>query len=131
MRPGVFKKYISTQQSTWMALEDGSSTAVALEDGGGAAVLGGGVGRRFKIAAAVLGGGSSRRTCNDGIGISVVEADGLLSRRQRQYWQGQRQRTRPMRGTYIDGNGSKEIGVSRWRWRRCRCKDGVGKARAR
>jgi hypothetical protein len=43
VRPGVFKKYINTHQSTWMALDDGSGMAVVLEDGGGAAALGGGI----------------------------------------------------------------------------------------
>ncbi len=67
--PGVFKKNISTQQSTWMVLEDGGCVAVALKDGSSAVALGGGDGRRIKIAAA-------RRTCNDGVGISVAEAEG-------------------------------------------------------
>jgi hypothetical protein len=49
---------------------------VALEDGGSAAALGGGFGWRLKIAAAALGGGCGRRTCSDGIGISVVKAKG-------------------------------------------------------
>jgi hypothetical protein len=43
LQPGIFKKNISTQQSTWMALNDGSGAAVALEDGGGAVALGGGI----------------------------------------------------------------------------------------
>jgi hypothetical protein len=60
-------------------LEDGSSTAVALEDGGGVAMLGGGFGWRLKIAAATLGGGCGRKTCNNGVGISVIKARGLLS----------------------------------------------------
>ncbi len=60
-----------------MALEDGGGATVALEDGGGAA-LGGGIGRRLKIAAAVLGSGGGRRTCNKGIGVSVVEAKVIL-----------------------------------------------------
>jgi hypothetical protein len=51
---------------------------VALEDGGGVVVLGSGIGQRLKIAAAVFSGGSGRRTCDDGIGISIVEAKGLL-----------------------------------------------------
>ncbi len=51
---------------------------VVLEAGGSAAVLGGGIGQWLKIAAAALGGGSGRRTCIDGIGISVVEAKGIL-----------------------------------------------------
>jgi hypothetical protein len=100
--PGIFKKNISTQQSTWMALKDGSSATVALEDGGDAAALGGGVGRQFKIAAAALGGGGSRRIFNNGVGVSIVEAKGFL-----------------------------EIGVLRWWWRQCDCKDGAGKARVR
>jgi hypothetical protein len=69
---------------------------IALEDGGGAAVgLGGGVGRwRWEVAlgggvgrwrwmavedaAVALGSSGGRRKCNDGIGVSVVEAKGLL-----------------------------------------------------
>jgi hypothetical protein len=47
-----------------------------LEDCGGVAALGGGFGWRLKIAAAAFGSGSGRRTCNNGIGISVVEAEG-------------------------------------------------------
>jgi hypothetical protein len=58
VHPGIFKKNISTQQSTWMALEDGGGTAVALEAGGTAARLGGDVGSQFKIATAALGSGS-------------------------------------------------------------------------
>jgi hypothetical protein len=38
VRPGVFKKNTSTQQSTLMALEDGRGTLVGMEDGSGAAV---------------------------------------------------------------------------------------------
>jgi hypothetical protein len=76
VRPGIFKKIISTQQSTWMVLEDGGGAAVALKDGGSAVALGGGVGRQFKIAVAVLGSGGSRRTCNDGVGVSIAEAEG-------------------------------------------------------
>ncbi len=76
VRPGVFKKIISSQQSTWMVLEDGGGATVALKDGGSAVALGSGVGRQFKIAAAALGSGGSRRTCNDGIGISIAEAEG-------------------------------------------------------
>jgi hypothetical protein len=59
-----------------MALEDGGGAAVALEDGGSEVALGGGVGWRSMIAALALGGGSSRRTCNDGVSISVAEAKG-------------------------------------------------------
>jgi hypothetical protein len=51
---------------------------VALEDGGGMVVLGSGVEQRLKIAAAVFCSGGGRRTCDDGIGISIVEAEGLL-----------------------------------------------------
>ncbi len=51
MHPGIFKKNISTQQSTWMALEDCGGATVALEDGGNAVALVGGVGQQFKIAA--------------------------------------------------------------------------------
>jgi hypothetical protein len=100
--PGVFKKYISTQQSTWMALKNDGGTTVALEDGGDAAALGGGVGRQFKITAAALGGGGGRRTCNDGVGVSVVKAEGFLEIRV--LW--------------------------RWWWQ-CDCKDGASKARVR
>ncbi len=74
---GVLKKYISTQQSTWMGMEAGGSAAVALEDCGGVVALGGGVGPWFKIAAAVLGGGGGRRTCNNCVSISIVKAKGL------------------------------------------------------
>jgi hypothetical protein len=66
VRPGIFKKNNSTQQSTWMALEDGGSAAVALEDGGNLVALGGGVRRQFKIAVVALGSGGGRRTCIDG-----------------------------------------------------------------
>ncbi len=61
-----------------MTLEDGGSATVALEDGSSAAALVGGVRQRFRIMASVLGGGGGRRTCNDDIGISVVEAEGFL-----------------------------------------------------
>ncbi len=61
-------------------LEDGGGAAVALEDGGGVAALEGGFGWRSKIAAAALGRGG-RRTFNNGIGISVAKAWGLLSQR--------------------------------------------------
>ncbi len=57
MRPGVSKKNISTQQSTWMEMEDGGGTAVALEDCGGTAVLGGDAGCWIKDCS---GRGSSR-----------------------------------------------------------------------
>jgi hypothetical protein len=53
-----------------------AAAAVALEDGGGAAALGGGFEQRLKVAAEALGGGCGRRTCNDGNGIRVVEAEG-------------------------------------------------------
>jgi hypothetical protein len=59
------------------ALEDGSSTAMALEDGGGAAASRGGIGRQLKIAVATFGSGCCRRTCNNGIGISVIKAEGF------------------------------------------------------
>ncbi len=59
-------------------MEDGSGAAVVLEDGSSAAALGGGIGWRLKIAAAALGGSSGRGTCNDGVGVSVVKAKGLL-----------------------------------------------------
>ncbi len=67
-----------------MALEDGGGVAVVLKSGGGAVALGGGIGWRLKIAAAALCGGGSRRTCNDGIGVSIVEAEGLLLGRRHQ-----------------------------------------------
>ena len=49
-----------------------------MKDGGGAAARGGGVGWRLKIAVAVLGSSGGKRTCNDGVGISLVKAEGLL-----------------------------------------------------
>jgi hypothetical protein len=84
---GILRNKIRTQQSTWMemAVEEGSGAVVALEDGGGVVSLGGGVGRQLKIAAA-LGSGSGRRTCNNGIGISVIKAEGLLLQWLRQRW---------------------------------------------
>jgi hypothetical protein len=57
-------------------LKEAAAATVALEDDGGAAASGGGFGRRLKIAAAALGGGCGRRTCNDGIGISIIKAKG-------------------------------------------------------
>jgi hypothetical protein len=63
VHPGILKKTISIQQSTWMEM--------ALEDGSGAEALGGGVGCRLKIAVVVQGSGGGRRTCNDGIGFDV------------------------------------------------------------
>jgi hypothetical protein len=80
VHPGILREKNCTQQSTWVktALEDGSGTAVALKDGGGAAARGGGVGWRLKIAVAVLGSSGGKRTCNDGVGISLVKAEGLL-----------------------------------------------------
>ena len=59
-------------------MEDGGSAAVALEDCGGTAAFGGGVGQQFRIAAAALGSGGGRRTCNNGISLNVVKAEGLL-----------------------------------------------------
>jgi hypothetical protein len=53
-----------------------AAVTAALEDGGGRVALGGGFGRLLKVAAVALGGSCSRRTCDDGIGISVVEAKG-------------------------------------------------------
>jgi hypothetical protein len=77
VRPGILKKNISTQQSTWIEhWKMAAAVAVALEDGGGALAFGGGFGLRLKIAVAVLGSGCGRRTCNDGIGISVIKAEG-------------------------------------------------------
>ncbi len=60
-----------------MEIEDGGNAVVALKDCSGTAALGGGIGRLFKIAVAALGRGGSRRTCNDGVGISTVKAEGL------------------------------------------------------
>jgi hypothetical protein len=111
-------------------LKDGGGTTGALEDGGDAAALGGGVGRWFKIVVVALGGSGRRRTCNDGVGVSVVKAKGFLLRHWHQHWQGWQEKTHTMQGTYVDSNG-KEIGVLQWRWRQCGCKDGAGKARAR
>jgi hypothetical protein len=130
--PGIFKKNISTQQSSWMKMEDGGSAAVALEGFGCAAALGSGIGWWFKIAAVELGGSSSRRTCNNGLGISVVKAKGLLSRCWHQHWQGQREGTCPMQGTYVGSNGYK-IGILQWQWQwqQCGYNNGTNKARAR
>jgi hypothetical protein len=74
------REKICTQPSTWMetALEDGGGAAVVLEDGSSMAALGGGIGWRLKIAAAALGGSGGRGTCNDGVGVSIVKAKGLL-----------------------------------------------------
>jgi hypothetical protein len=94
--PGVFKKNISTQQSTWVALEDGGGAAMVLEDGGGEVALGGGVGQWFKIVAVALDGGGGRRTCNDWVGVSVAEAEGYLLRHWHQQWGGRQERTRLM-----------------------------------
>ncbi len=87
-----------------MAIEDGSAE-VALEDGSGAAVLGGGIWQRLKIAAMALGGGGDRRTCNNGVSISVVKAEGLHLQCWHQRWQGRQERTCPIQGTYIGSNG--------------------------
>jgi hypothetical protein len=69
VHPGVLRDKISTQQSTWMemALGDGCGAAVAL---GGDVVAWRWV--AVENAAAALGGGGSRRTCEDGVGVSVV-----------------------------------------------------------
>ncbi len=50
---------------------------VVLEDCGGTLALGGSIGQWLKIASAALGGSGGRRTCNDGVGISVVKAKGV------------------------------------------------------
>jgi hypothetical protein len=50
----------------------------------------------LKIATAALGSGGGRRTFNDGIGVSIVEAKGLLLQHWRQHWQGWQERTRVM-----------------------------------
>ena len=94
-------------------LEDGGSAAVALEDDGGTAALGGGFGWQLKIAEAALGGGCGRRTCNNGIGISIVEVKGLLLQRN-QHWQGRQESKCLMQGNDI-GSNVKEIGVLRRR----------------
>ncbi len=65
-----------------MVLEDSGGGAMALEDSRGVAALRGGVGRWLKVAVAALGGSGNRRTCNDGVSISVIKAEGLLL----QYW---------------------------------------------
>ncbi len=61
-------------------MEDGGGATVSLENGDSLVSLGGDIGRQLKIAAAALGGSGSggRRTCNNGIDVSVVEAKGLL-----------------------------------------------------
>jgi hypothetical protein len=86
VRPGIFKKNTSTQQSTWMALENGGGTTVALENGNHTAALGKGIGRQFKIAGAALGGGGGRRTCNNCVTISVIKAKGFLLQHWHQRW---------------------------------------------
>jgi hypothetical protein len=98
-----------------MALEDGGGVAMALEDGGGMAALRGGVGQQLKIAAAALGGGGNRRTCDNGVGVSIVKAEGLLLQHRHQPWQGQCERMRTMQWTYASSNG-KGIGLLRERW---------------
>ncbi len=98
-----------------MALDDGGRAAMALEDGGSAAALGGGIGWHLKIALAVLGGrDGGRRTCNNGNGISIVEAKGLLLQSWCEQWQGQKERKCLMQGTKI-GSNVKEIGLLRRR----------------
>jgi hypothetical protein len=80
--PGVLKKNISTQQSTWMEM--------ALDDGGNVMALGSGIGYWLKIAAAALGSRGGRRTWDNGIGVDVgvdtIKAEGLLLRHWRQSW---------------------------------------------
>ena len=49
---------------------------MVLEDGGSTAALGGGFRGWLEIAVAALGSSCGRRTCNDGIGISVVKVEG-------------------------------------------------------
>ncbi len=61
-----------------MTLEDGGNTEVALEDGSGATALGSSIGWWLKIALAALGSSGCRQTCYDGVGVSIVEAKGLL-----------------------------------------------------
>ena len=113
MHPGIFKKNISTQQSTRMTLEDGGSTILELEDGGDAAALAG-IGHWFIVAVVALGSSGGRRTCNDGIGISIIEVERFLLGHWRQHRQGRQDRMCTMQGMYVDSNG-KEIGVL-WRW---------------
>jgi hypothetical protein len=47
--PDALRNKISTQQSTWMEMENGSNAAVALKDCGGAAALGGGIGSSYRL----------------------------------------------------------------------------------
>ncbi len=110
---GILRNKISSQQTTWIELEDCNSTMVVLEDGNGTATLGGSIWRRFNIAAVVLSG-SSRRTCGDSIGVSNVKAEGLLLQRLHHRQQGRQERTCPMQGTYVGSNGI-EIGILRRR----------------
>ncbi len=58
-------------------MEDGGGVAVMLEDCGSAAALGGGIEQWFKIAVAASGSGGGRRTCDDGVGVSIVKAKGF------------------------------------------------------
>jgi hypothetical protein len=121
VHPGVLRKNISTQQSTWMemVLKDGNGAAVALEDGSSVAALGAGVGRWLKIAAMALGGGDGRKTCNDGICIRVrvVKAKDLLLQHWHQRWQGRQERMRPMQGTYVGSNSKGICLLWRQQWR--------------
>ncbi len=71
-------------------------------------------------------GSGGRRTCNDGIGISIVKAKGFLLGHWHQCWQGQQDRTCTMQGTYVDSNG-KEIGVLWHWWQQCGCQDGAAR----
>ncbi len=105
VHPGVLRNKIGTQQSTLMemVLEDGRGGALVLEDGGGVAALGGGIGRQLKITVGLGGGGGGRRTCNNGIGISILEAKakGLQLGHWCQRQQGQQERMSPMQGRQL------------------------------
>jgi hypothetical protein len=117
----VFERTKSTHNNQLeMALEDGGGAVVALENGG------------CTTGDAALGSGSNRRTCKDGIGVSVTKAEGLLLQRWRQHQQGQQERMLPMQGMDIGSNG-KEIGVLQqwWRWQWCGYIESVDEARVR
>jgi hypothetical protein len=75
-----------------MALEDGRGAVMALKNGGSLVALGGGVGRRMKIIVAALGSSGGRRTCHNGIGVIIIEAEGLQLGRWHQRQQGWQER---------------------------------------
>ncbi len=132
VHPGILRNKMSTQQSSWMEM--------ALEDGHEGSLerwwRRGGVGRwgwaAVENCSGSISGGGGRRTCDNGIGISIVEAEGLLFWPQHQHQQRWQERMRRMQGTYIGSNG-KDIGVSqrRWQWWQCRYNNSASKARAR